>query len=644
MAITVNDLDLWVKSNWTKKFDKQTGLGDPTTLGVVGLGVFDVFENLLTGDMYVWSLELSQYTTSPLFKGFVKSDADISAILPLASTEFVVVYEPFNLNTSIPKKVGDILTATGTVNTLAGMVANTTTTASPPAWNKLESNLGGIGVSVVRIDADRRVVIEDSNGQIITAVDSIYDVIENTLVVGKSGAEYNSITAALAAAVPGSLVSVNPGTYTGNIVYSTDTIVVSGEDALNSDHLTIIDGSVSTATGADKLRLANISVNDDIILAHGSSHKFFNVASSGNVNISAVSGIIEFFDSTFSNTVTITAASTATIYFYNCHFAADVINSATANIVLVDTKTIPTSVTGNKLIVGSYGTSFYSESTYADTISNTSGYKMLVVGADGKVRTAALSAGGGGGGGDLYTNATPVPVTLGGITAGTTFTDVPLTDMFTMLLYPYQNPTFASFTISGLSDTEVGNLYPAQTRNVNWTTTNSSNISPNTIRVIDVSSGNVVLASGLPNTSPASVSIPVLQLTTAGTKQFRIEGTNTNSATFNRTLNINWQWALYYGESPLTALTSADIATLRVKTLTSTANGTYVMQPGNYKYIAYPVSFGLKSTFKDQATNLDVAMIAATTVSVTNSFGITTNYYVHRTLNQLGGAITIIVS
>lgn len=643
MAITVEELDLWVKSNWTKKFDKQTGLGDPTTLGVVGLGVFDVFENLLTGDMYVWSLELSQYTSNPLFKGFVKSDADVSALLPLANTEFVIVYEAFSLNGSIPKKVGDVITATSTVTTLAGMVTNTTTTSSPPTWNKLEKNLGGIGVDVVRIDNDRRIIIEDANGQIVTAVDSIYDVIENTLSVGISGAEYSSITSALTAAAPGNLISIHPGTYTGNLVYNKDTIVISGEDALNTDHLTIVDGTLSTATGADKLRVANLSVNDNVTLGHGSSHKFFNVTVSGTTTIDAVSGIVEFFDSIFADAVSITAASTATIYFYNCKFLSTVTNLATANIILVDTKTVPSAITGNKLIVGSYGDTFYSESTYADTVSNTTGYKMLVIGADGKIQTAALSAGGGGGG-DVYTNATPVPVTLGGITAGTTFTDVPLTEMFTRLLYPYQAPTFASFTITGLSDTEVGNLYPAQNRNANWTTTNSSNITANTIRIIDVSGGNTTLASGLPNTSPASVSIPALQLTTAGSKQFRIEGTNTNTATFSRTLTINWQWAVYYGESPLTSLTSAEIIGLRVKNLTSTANGTYAMQAGNYKYITYPVSFGLKSTFKDQATNLDVAMLAPSTVSVTNSYGITTNYYVHRTLNQLGGSITIIVS
>ena len=153
MAIAVEELDLWVKSNWTKKFDKQTGLGDPTTLGVVGFGVFDVFENLLTGDMYVWSLELDQYTTNPLFKGFVKSDANVSALLPLSNNEFVVVYEAFSLNAAIPKKVGDVITANGTVSNLAGTVSNTTTTQSPPAWNKLEQNLGGIGVDVVRIDS-----------------------------------------------------------------------------------------------------------------------------------------------------------------------------------------------------------------------------------------------------------------------------------------------------------------------------------------------------------------------------------------------------------------------------------------------------------------------------------------------------------
>lgn len=48
----------------------------------------------------------------------------------------------------------------------------------------------------------------------------------------------------------------------------------------------------------------------------------------------------------------------------------------------------------------------------------------------------------------VYTNADPVITTLGGITAGTTFEDVPIKDLLTNLLYPYTKPVINSFTLT----------------------------------------------------------------------------------------------------------------------------------------------------------------------------------------------------
>ena len=50
---------------------------------------------------------------------------------------------------------------------------------------------------------------------------------------------------------------------------------------------------------------------------------------------------------------------------------------------------------------------------------------------------------------DAYTNATPTPVTIGGIPAGSTFSSVANNDMWTSLLYPYQYPAFTGFLIAG---------------------------------------------------------------------------------------------------------------------------------------------------------------------------------------------------
>lgn len=253
---------------------------------------------------------------------------------------------------------------------------------------------------------------------------------------------------------------------------------------------------------------------------------------------------------------------------------------------------------------------------------------------------------GSGDSGDItYTNSNPVPTKLGGISSGTTFDEVSIKDMFDMLLYPYQVPAFSSFNISGLSPTtvEVGTSFPEETRNFSWSFSNASNVRPNTTTIIDLSNGNTQLATNV-NSSPQALLVPELVKNTATSHSFRVQATNTMGNNLNRTYTVNWQWALYYGESTNPVIDGSDAGSLRVKTLSSNKNGTYNFNAGGYKYFAWPTSFGSSATFKDTATNLDVAMESPFTVSITNSNGVSNNYFVFRTTNILGGRITVRVS
>ena len=53
---------------------------------------------------------------------------------------------------------------------------------------------------------------------------------------------------------------------------------------------------------------------------------------------------------------------------------------------------------------------------------------------------------------------------------------------------------------------------------------------------------------------------------------------------------------------------------------------------------------GTATSFVDQGTGLDVPFNALYVVSITNSFGITTNYNVHGTVFMIGSALTVVVS
>ena len=241
-----------------------------------------------------------------------------------------------------------------------------------------------------------------------------------------------------------------------------------------------------------------------------------------------------------------------------------------------------------------------------------------------------------------YTNATPVPSTLGGIAAGTTFDAVPLEDLVTDLLYPYQAPAFSSFGFSQTSPIEVG-ITISGTKTFTWGTTNSGNVSPNTLVIRDVT-GAADLATGLANDGTESLGIGTVQKTSAASHVWRITGTNTQSDTFTRDQTVTWQWKRFYGESVTTPLDESGIEGLRVGGLASSFAGTYSFSAGGYKYLCYPTVFGTATSFKDASTNLDIPFEAPYTVSVTNTLGQTTDYRVHRTTNILGSALSIVVA
>ena len=247
-----------------------------------------------------------------------------------------------------------------------------------------------------------------------------------------------------------------------------------------------------------------------------------------------------------------------------------------------------------------------------------------------------------GGGSETYTNITPVPTTIGGISSGSTFDSKTMTEMWTALLYPYQSPTFSSFSFGQSSPIEVG-LTLTGSKTFTWATTNSSNISSNSISILDIT-GSATLASGLANDGSEVLNIGTVQKTTATSHTWRISAVNTNSVTFTRDVSIAWQWRRFYGESTTTPLIESEIEALRVSGLATGFSGTYSFVGGGYKYLCYPTSFGTATTFKDQSTNLDVPFEAPYTVNITNVNGIATDYRVHRSTNILGAAINIVVS
>lgn len=261
-----------------------------------------------------------------------------------------------------------------------------------------------------------------------------------------------------------------------------------------------------------------------------------------------------------------------------------------------------------------------------------------------------------GGSGNTYTNLTPTNSTIGGISAGSTFSAQTMQQMWDALLYPYQTPAFSSFSLGISSPREIG-LSFGVSQTFTWGTTNSSNVSANTITIAGY---NLTTLTNLANDGSEAVTFTGSVNRTAsdgpGTRTWSIQGTNTQNNSFSSNLSIRWDWRMYVGTSVNTGLTENQIEALT--DFTSVKNGfsgTYALSAGGYKFFCFANTYGSPSTWVDTSNNLAVAMYTGypnidgagnsyDIVSVTNANGETTNYRVYRTLNILGGSINIAVN
>lgn len=252
----------------------------------------------------------------------------------------------------------------------------------------------------------------------------------------------------------------------------------------------------------------------------------------------------------------------------------------------------------------------------------------------------------------LITSVTPT-ITVGGFVAGVPVTNQRNDQMWAKLLAPYQAPAFTSFSLQNQTVREVGNAL-ITTENFIWTFSNGQNVADNTIEIYDMVIPQQLIAAHS-KTSPASFNFSTLNggagivRNTAGTYQFKINATNTQGAGLTRNFDQNWYWRKFWGTSASAILTEAQIEVLTSQNLSNVtaANYSFAAVAGQYKYFVFQKDLPQPNyliDFKDQLTGSNVAMEAPYLVTITNSFGVTTDYYVYRTTNQLGGAMTIIVS
>lgn len=264
-------------------------------------------------------------------------------------------------------------------------------------------------------------------------------------------------------------------------------------------------------------------------------------------------------------------------------------------------------------------------------------FRKVVAGSGeggGPINISAVAAGLDALGYRTYTNLNKVPTAIGGVKKDTTFNKVPQKEVLDMLLYPFQNPSFTSFTVGGQTSVnfEVGEIIPASNKTFVWTIENAANLKANSIILNS--------ETGLPNTGSKVQPVPELTKNVAGTHTFTIKAKNTNDVEFSRTITYNWLVKRYWGVSSSEELTDAEILAFSQELSTNKNKSLkYDCTGGKYFYFAYPSSFG-------NADNITVESMAwngyvLVKRNVVNIHGISIPMNIYRSMELLNGQVSV---
>lgn len=253
-------------------------------------------------------------------------------------------------------------------------------------------------------------------------------------------------------------------------------------------------------------------------------------------------------------------------------------------------------------------------------------------------------------GSGTFTNASPTPVAIGGIPAGSTFLNQTLQQMFDALLYPFQAPAFTSFTCALFTTYEVGQNLPVGLATINYAISNFANVNASSgTQATTISGATFPIANPLTLVASGSFQINIAAATTLvspGSRTISLSGTDIQAGSFSTSGTVNWRFRVFSGNTALTVLAENDVEGLSDSLLTATSARTYVFaaSPLTYKWICYPTTMSTLTSFIDTGTNFAVPFEAPIVVSVTNPYGVVQNYNCHRSTNPFGGAINIAAS
>jgi len=181
-------------------------------------------------------------------------------------------------------------------------------------------------------------------------------------------------------------------------------------------------------------------------------------------------------------------------------------------------------------------------------------------------------------------------------------------DLLDDIFYPYVNPVFTSFSVSGQSTTvEVGTTLSGS-KTFTWGITQNSGV-VSTIDIYDIT-GLVTLATATPNDGSQAANVTAIQLNAnASTQQWRGIGNNSSpSGTFNSsTFTVTSRYYRFYGAAALPT-NSATVRALPSSAFhTGATSFTFnTGTSGTSFVIALPPSVTISSVIDTSALNADI--------------------------------------
>lgn len=224
----------------------------------------------------------------------------------------------------------------------------------------------------------------------------------------------------------------------------------------------------------------------------------------------------------------------------------------------------------------------------------------------------------------VYSNDIATVTDLGGISAGSTFDNVPLNQLITQLLYPYIPP------VVSCSATPNGGMYEKGTSvDVSKITVSVTKKSEN-ITKVEIFDGTTSLGSK-EDGSTGSLVFPLDSVSVSANKSFTAKVTDARGSTVSANSGtFTFVYPYYQGVIAATDEPTEDMVKVMTKLIQSKGNKSLNYTLSNQKMVfAYPKSYGALSKIVDPNQFDVTATWTVKEINITTTDTVSTPYYVY---------------